>query len=101
MDVKVAKALVVSSVLVADGMMQDDERTFLDGLIRQLGLDAGQRQTVIELEGIDQASAVVRGLPLEERRELLSIVVDASGADGKLSATELDVIKRLRSALGL
>jgi uncharacterized tellurite resistance protein B-like protein len=96
-----AKCLVVSKVLVADGIMTDDERAFLAELMTVHGLDEAERRSVIELEGLDHADAIVRDLPIEERRALLSTLVDASSADGRLSPRELDVVKRLTAALGL
>jgi len=97
----VAKCLVVSKVLVADGIMGDDERAFLDGVIRSLGLTDDERRRVIDLEGLDEADAIVRQLPIDERRELLALLVDAAGADGKLSPHELQTVKKLTAALGL
>jgi len=96
-----AKCLVVSKVLVADGMMADGEREFLAELMQTLELTPDERHRVVELEGLDEAEAVVRALPIDERRELVSTLVDASSADGKLSAHELELVKRLTSALGL
>jgi len=96
-----AKCLVVSKVLVADGMMADGEREFLAELMTTLGLTDEERHRVIELEGLDDADAVVRGLPVDERRDLVATLIDASSADGKLSAHELEVVKRLTAALGL
>lgn len=101
MNTNVAKALVVSKVLVADGMMHDEEREFLAELMTKLGLSDAEREQVIELEGLDAASAVVNALPEEERRELVSTLVDASSADGKLSAHEMATVQRLTKALGL
>ncbi len=101
MNVNEAKCLVVSKVLVADGMMADGEREFLAELMQRLGLTEDERHRVIQLEGLDAADAVVRTLPLDERRELVSTLMDASAADGKLSAHELELVKRLTAALGL
>ncbi len=92
---------MVSKVLVADGMMADGEREFLAELMQTLALTDEERHRVIELEGLDDAEAVVRALPIEERRELVSTLVDASSADGKLSAHEMELVKRLTAALGL
>ena len=101
MNTNVAKCLVVSKVLVADGMMGDDERAFLDGVIRSLGLTDDERQRVVDLEGLDEADAIVHQLPLDERRDLLALLVDAAGSDGKLSPHELRAVQKLTSALGL
>jgi uncharacterized tellurite resistance protein B-like protein len=101
MKPNVAKALLVSKVLIADGMMQEEERTFLDQLMTKLGLTAEERLGVIDLRGLDSAEPFVRALPLDERQALLELLVDAASADGKLSPHELAMVKRLTAALGL
>ncbi len=101
MNANVAKCLVVSKVLVADGMMTEEERGFLDNMMQSLGLSETERRTVYDLEGIDEADAIVKALPIEERREIVSKLVDAASADGKLSPLEMDVAKRVTRALGV
>jgi uncharacterized tellurite resistance protein B-like protein len=97
----VAKCLLVSKVIVADGMVSDDERAFLAGLMTKLGLDDEERRGVIELEGWDEAEGIVAALSIDEKLELVELLVDAAAADGHLSATELAAIKRVEQALGI
>ncbi len=99
MSPNVAKCLVVSSVLVADGMMTDDERAFLDELIAGFGLSDDERRTVIELDGIEEAEALVAALPEAERRAIIEQLVDAASADAKLSPHEMAAIKKVSAAL--
>jgi uncharacterized tellurite resistance protein B-like protein len=101
MEANVAKCLLVSKVLVADGMMTENERVFLDKFMRRLGLDDAQRKRVIDLEGWDAAEAVVAALGNEEKREFLSSLLDASSADGRLSPLELQAVKQITAALGV
>ncbi|HEX4452948.1 MAG TPA: TerB family tellurite resistance protein [Kofleriaceae bacterium] len=101
MRAAVAKCLLVSKVIVADGMVMDDERAFLDAMMTKLGLDAEERRGVIELEGWDDAEAVIAALPLDDKLALIEVLVDAASADGHLSPTELATIKRVEAALGL
>ncbi len=101
MQPNVAKCLLVSKVLIADGMMQDEERGFLDHMMTTLNLTPDERSSVIELKGLDQAEGFVKALPAEERQALVEMLVDAAGVDGKLSPHELAMVKRLSSALGL
>lgn len=101
MDPKVAKCLLVSKVLVADGIMTENERIFLDKMMRGLGLDDDARRRVQNLEGWDQAEPAVAKLSTDEKRELVSALVDASSADGRLSPLEMATVKRITSALGL
>jgi uncharacterized tellurite resistance protein B-like protein len=101
MNTKVAKCLLVSKVLVADGMMADGERAFLDGVMKKLGLDDRERRSVIDLEGWDEAEPIVKGLSVDEKREIIEMMVDAASADGRLSGNELATIKKVEAALGL
>ena len=101
MTPNMAKCLLVSKVLVADGMMAEDERAFLAALMKKLGLAADEQRSVIELEGWDEAEGLVNELPLEQKLELVELLVDAASADGRLSPTELATIQRVEAALGI
>jgi uncharacterized tellurite resistance protein B-like protein len=101
MNEKVAKCLLIAKVLVADGIMTDDERSFLEGVMAAEGLDADERRQVTELDGWDEAERLVRTLPLERRRALIEQLVDAASADGRLSAHELATIRQLSAELGV
>jgi uncharacterized tellurite resistance protein B-like protein len=101
MNPNVAKSLLVAKVLVADGMMKDEERSFLDTVMNSLALTTEERKAVVELEGLDTAHEFVLGLPVEERQQILEMLVDAASVDGKLSQYEMGVVKRLTKALEL
>ena len=101
MKLSVAKCLLVSKVLVADGIMTENERIFLEKFMRGLGLDDDERRRVLDLEGWDQAEPVVAKLSADDKREFLATLVDASSADGRLSPLELATVKRITAALGI
>lgn len=101
MDPKVAKCLLVSKVLVADGIMTENEHAFLERLMKKFELDEGQRKTVVNLEGIDQAEAFVAKLSMEEKQEMATVLVDAASADGRLSPLEMKVVRGITEALGI
>jgi uncharacterized tellurite resistance protein B-like protein len=101
MSPSVAKCLLISKVLVADGMMTENEHVFLQRAMKAHGLDEAERRRVLDLEGWDEAEAVLASLPDEEKRELVSGLVDASSADGRLSPLELAAVKRIAEALGI
>ncbi len=96
-----ATCLIVSKVLVADGMMTDDERGFLAALMARLDLSDDERARVVDLEGTDAAEAQVQQLPVAERQALLELTLDAAGADGRLSVHEHATLAALRTALKL
>jgi uncharacterized tellurite resistance protein B-like protein len=101
MNTNVAKCLLVSKVLVADGMMSDDERAFLASMMQRLGLTDDEKRKVIDLEGWDEAEPIVDKLSEDERREIVDMLVDAASADGRLSPHELAAVKRVSTALRL
>jgi uncharacterized tellurite resistance protein B-like protein len=101
MEPRIAKCMLVSQVLVADGMVTENERAFLDRAMTQLGLSDAERRKVIDLEGWDEAEPIVAALGDEEKREVLDMVVDAASADGKLSPLEVQAVKRITARLGL
>src|SRR4051812_10715932 len=101
MNANVAKCLLVSKVLVADGMVSDDEREFLSEMMTKLGLTDAERKRVIDLENWDEAEAIVKALSADEKQDLIELLVDAASADGRLSPHELATVKRVSKALGL
>jgi uncharacterized tellurite resistance protein B-like protein len=101
MRLEVAKCLLVSKVLVADGIMTENERAFLDRAMRTQGLADGERRAVLDLEGWDLAEPVVAELPVEEKRAFVSSLVDAASSDGRLSPLEAKAVQAISKALGL
>ena len=100
-DKRVASCLLLSKVLVADGMMTENERAFLDATMRRMSLDADERRRVVELEGWDEAESAIKVLPEDERQEVLRLVMDAAAADGRLSPLEVKAVAKIRADLGL
>ncbi|WXB15925.1 TerB family tellurite resistance protein [Pendulispora albinea] len=91
----------MSKVLVADGMMTAEERALLETTMTQAALSPEERRRVFDLEGWDEAEAVIAQLPEEDKRELVDELIDAASVDGRLSPTELVTIKEITRALGL
>jgi tellurite resistance protein len=88
-------------VLVADGIMTDDEQAFLQATIARLGLSDAERAQVTALEGIEEAKATLRALPTGERELMMDLLVDAASSDGRLGPHELAAVRGLADDLGL
>lgn len=101
MNLRVAQSLLVAKVLVADGMITPEERTFLDATLARLGLTPEERKQVVELEGMDEAERVVAATPEDDRREFVELLLTAASADGKLSVHEALTVQQIGRALGL
>lgn len=101
MDERLARCLLIARVLTADGIVTDEERDFLEHTMDAFGLDPHQRQQVRELDGWDEAEAVIAALSITERRALMDGLVQAVLVDGAISPHEMETIERLSRALGL
>jgi uncharacterized tellurite resistance protein B-like protein len=101
MDLRVAKCLLVSKVLVADGFVTDHERVYLESFMTQQGLSPEERQRVIDLEGWDEAEAIVAGLSADEKQSVVDALLGAAAADGRLSPLEVTAVNAITRALGL
>jgi uncharacterized tellurite resistance protein B-like protein len=101
MDPRVAKCLLLSKVLAADGIMTENERAFLDSAMNRLGIDSAQRRKILDLEGWDDAESALTSLSMDDKREIVSQLVDAASADGRLSPLEMAMVKKISAALGI
>ncbi len=101
MEPRIAKCLLLSKVLAADGIMTENERAFLDHAMKKLGVKDEERRGIHDLVGWDEAEAALVGAPEEEKRAIVSSLVDAASADGRLSPLEMAMVKRISKALGL
>lgn len=101
METRHAKCLLLAKVLVADGIMTENERVFLDRAMKTLGLDDEMRKRVTHLDGWDEAEPIVAKLSDDEKREVVGWLVDAASADGKLTGLELAMVKKITAALGI
>ncbi|CAN5889216.1 hypothetical protein BH11MYX4_BH11MYX4_58200 [soil metagenome] len=101
MEPRIAKSLLLTKVLAADGIMTENERAFLDQAMTRLGVLDTERRGILDLEGWDEAEAALVGLSEDEKRDMVSQLVDAASSDGRLSPLEMAMVKRITKALGL
>lgn len=101
MDEKLAKCLLYTKVLTADGMMTENERAFLDQAMNRLALSVEQRRRVLDLDGWDEAEAALRALDLEAKEQIIADLLDAASADGRLSPLEVAAVKAISRDLGI
>ena len=92
---------VLGQMLIADGMLADAERAYLDGVMDGLSMDPDERRAA--LSGISLDSPVeerVAGLSPESKAQLRSEIERAMGADGEMHRSESVLLDRVRAALG-
>jgi len=100
MNDRVARCLILASVIAADGIIHPMEKAFLNHLMSRLGLTAEEQTEVTSLKGLEHAEAQAAQMGLPEKRQLLDEAVAAVLVDGKLSPEEKDIIDRLSKLLG-
>lgn len=101
MEPRVAKSLLLTKVLAADGIVTENERAFLEQSMDRLGVLPEEREGIKNLEGWDEAEASLTSLSEDEKRDVISQLVDAASSDGRLSPLEMKMVKAITKALGL
>lgn len=101
MEPRIAKSLLLTKVLAADGIMTENERAFLERAMKKLGVKDEERRGILDLEGWDDAEGALLGASEDEKRDIVSSLVDAASADGRLSPLEAAMVKRISKALGI
>jgi uncharacterized tellurite resistance protein B-like protein len=101
MNERIAKCLLISKVLVADGIMTPAEKEFLRAAMSRLELSPDEQQRVFDLEGWDDAEPLVAGLSSEDKHALVDELTHAAVVDGNLGKQELEVVQHITRALGL
>lgn len=101
MDVRVAKCVLLTKILAADGIITENERSLLDKKMDHEALNEDERGIVLDVDRWSDAEAELAKLPESERREFLGELVEAASVDGKLSPLEAGMLKEITAALGL
>lgn len=101
MNERIAKCLLISKVLVADGIMTAAEKDFLKRSMDGLSLSPDEQAKVIDLQGWDEAEPIVAKLGDDDKRQLVDELVQAALVDGALGKQELEVVQRISKALGV
>ena len=101
MEERLARCLLISKILAADGIMTDDERSFLESAMQSLELTEAERAQCRRFEGWEEAQDTIAALSVEDKRVFMDGLVQAVLADGKVSPHEMSTIEKLSAALGL
>ena len=99
-DERCAYVQIVGQVLIADGILADAEREYLDRLMDKLEMSPEDRATA--LHGIDLDSPVeerIATLSAESKQQLLTAVHEASHVDTTVTGTPA-VVRQIEELLG-
>jgi len=91
---------LVAQLLIIDGVLTDDERSFLESLMNDLALDSAQREEVFNGVNInDTVEDRLSKLSKDSIETLLTEVRAAAAVDGTISAVERVLIGKIQSFL--
>jgi uncharacterized tellurite resistance protein B-like protein len=101
MDNRIARLHLLAEVISVDGIVTGDERALLEQHMESHELSDDEKAQVLKGAGRAEAIAALRERPTVEREEIVDQLVEAALADGKLTADETALVKKLAAALGL
>lgn len=92
---------ILAQMLIADGVLADEERNHLDAVMDSLGMPDGERKEALANVSIDSpVEERVAALGDDAKKNLLAEVEKALRVDGELTNSEayfLDRVKKLLS----
>jgi len=99
MHERLIRCHLIASIIAADGIINADERVYLENAMETFGLSPEERDAVRHFEGADEALAEARKLPLEARRSLIDELVGATLTDALVSSQEMQLVQQLSKLL--
>lgn len=90
---------LVAGILVTDDDMDPREDKFLDKLLADFGIPAGERDCLFPIVDAAEAQAEMRELPQDARDEAMHRLLDAACADGRIMEAEREYLRSVGFAL--
>lgn len=92
---------ILAQMLIADGVLADEERSYLDRIMDSLGMPAAERQEALKGVSIDSpVEERVAALSASAKKKLLGEVEKALTIDGEMSRSEAYFLERVKGLLG-
>ena len=91
---------ILAQMLIADGSLADEERTYLDRIMESLGMPAAEQREALGGVSIDSpVEERVRALSDAAKSTLLAEVEKALNVDGELTRSEQYFLDRVKGLL--
>lgn len=92
---------ILAQMLIADGVLADEERSYLDRIMDSLGMPPDERKHALANVSIDSpVEERVAALGAEAKKGLLAEVEKALYLDGELSKSEAYFLDRVKKLVG-
>lgn len=92
---------ILAQMLIADGVLADEERSYLDRIMDSLGMPPEERRAALANVSIDSpVEERVQALSGDAKKSLLAEVEKALNVDGELSKSEAYFLDRVKKLVG-
>jgi uncharacterized tellurite resistance protein B-like protein len=92
---------ILAQMLIADGVLADEERAYLDRIMDSLEMPADERQRALGGVSIDSpVEERVRALGDAFKKQLLAEVEKALNVDGQVTRSEQYFLERVKKLIG-
>ena len=92
---------LIAGLVVADDDLEPKEEAFLDKLLAKFEIPASERDTIFPIVDRDEAAETIRGLPKEAQAAALTLLIQATAADGVVAPEERAYLDAVAGELGL
>jgi uncharacterized tellurite resistance protein B-like protein len=92
---------LIAGLVVADDDLEPKEEAFLDKLLAKFEIPESERDTIFPIVDRDEAAQTIRGLPKEAQTAALTLLIQATVADGVVAPEERAYLDAVAGELGL
>jgi uncharacterized tellurite resistance protein B-like protein len=92
---------LIAGLVVADDDLEPSEEAFLDKLLAKFEIPASERDSIFPIVDRDEAAQTIRDLPKEAQAMALTLLIEATVADGVVKREERDYLDAVANELGV
>ncbi len=92
---------LIAGLVVADDDLSAAEETFLDKLLAKFEIPESERDSIFPIVDRDEAAQTIRELPQEARTVTLTLLIEATVADGVIAPEERSYLDAVAAEMGV
>ena len=92
---------LLEAVVMADGVVSDEEREFLRRVVERFGITEHDRADRPVMSSPGEAMATLRGLPQDVQTRVMALLVEAAVVDGNVAPEERALLLASAASLGI
>jgi uncharacterized tellurite resistance protein B-like protein len=92
---------LIAGIVVADDNLEPAEEAFLDRMLAKFEIPASERDSIFPIVDRDEAAATIRQLPADVQKTVLSLLIEATAADGAVAPEERSYLDVVAAEMGV